>query len=97
MSLNIFDNCNESVNLVSLKNNPCQVRVFKCTFRASCCSARLSRAQVPTFTGSSVQDRKKKGGTTYKGVRAVQLELVVGDLITLTKTPNIILYNLLMS
>ena len=33
-----------------------------CTFRASCCSARLSRAPVLTFTGSSVQDRKKKGG-----------------------------------
>ena len=29
-----------------------------CTFRASCCSARLSWAQVPTFAGSFVQDRK---------------------------------------
>ena len=28
-----------------------------CTFRASCCSARLSRAQVPAFAGSSVRDR----------------------------------------
>ena len=28
-----------------------------CTFRASCCSARLSRAQVPAFAGSSVWDR----------------------------------------
>ena len=28
-----------------------------CTFRASCCSARLSRAQVPPFAGSSVRDR----------------------------------------
>ena len=27
-----------------------------CTFRASCCSARLSRAQVPTFAVSSVRD-----------------------------------------
>ena len=32
-----------------------------CTFRASCCSARLSRAQVPSFAGSSVRDRKKSG------------------------------------
>ena len=32
-----------------------------CTFRASCCSARLSQAQVPTFAGSSVWDRKKRG------------------------------------
>ena len=31
-----------------------------CTFRASCCSARLSRVQVPP--GSSVRDRGKKGG-----------------------------------
>ena len=38
-----------------------------CTFRASCCSARLSRAQVPTFAGSFVQDRKQKGGGS-KGV-----------------------------
>ena len=41
----------------------CQVRseCLTCTFRASCCSARLSRAQVPAFTGSSDRDRKKKG------------------------------------
>ena len=34
-----------------------------CTFRASCCSARLSRAQVPAFAGSYVRDRKKGGGS----------------------------------
>ena len=45
-----------------------------CTFRASCCCARLSRAQVPAFTGSSVRDRKKRG----EGVRAVLQESVVG-------------------
>ena len=28
-----------------------------CTFRASCCSARLSRAHVPVYTGSSVRYR----------------------------------------
>ena len=33
-----------------------------CRFRASYCSARLSRAQVPAFTGSSVRDRKKRKG-----------------------------------
>ena len=57
-----------------------------CTFRASCCSARLSRAQVPAFAGSSVRDRGKKGegirGTActggYKGVRAVRPESVAG-------------------
>ena len=32
-----------------------------CTFRASCCSARLSRAQVPAFANSSVRDRKNVG------------------------------------
>ena len=32
-----------------------------CKFIASCCSARLSRAQVPTFAGSSVRYRKIKG------------------------------------
>ena len=33
-----------------------------CTFRASCCSAHLVRAQVWAFADSSVWDRKKKGG-----------------------------------
>ena len=33
-----------------------------CTFRASCCSAHLSRAQVPAFASSSVRDREQKGG-----------------------------------
>ena len=50
-----------------------------CTFRTSCCNARLSRVQVPAFAGSSVRNRGKKarelGGTAYtggyKGVRAV--------------------------
>ena len=38
---------------------PGQVRseCLTCTFRASCCSARLSRAQVPAFAVSSVRDR----------------------------------------
>ena len=58
-----------------------------CRFRASCCSARLLRAQVPAFAGSSVRDRKKKrerlreGGACtggYKGVRAVRPESVAG-------------------
>ena len=57
---------------------------LKCTFRASCCSARLSRAQV--FVGSSVRDIKLKmervRGTActggYKGVRAVRPESVAG-------------------
>ena len=37
----------------------CQVRseCLTCTFRASYCSTRLSRAQVPAFAGSSVRDR----------------------------------------
>ena len=33
-----------------------------CTFRASWCSARLPRAQIPAFAGSSIRERKKKGG-----------------------------------
>ena len=56
-----------------------------CTFRASCCCARLSRAQVPV---SLFGTRKKKGGggssggTTctggYKGVQEVRPESVAG-------------------
>ena len=41
-----------------------------CTFRASCCSARLSRAQVPSFAGFFVRDRWKKGGVRGGGVTA---------------------------
>ena len=37
-----------------------------CTFRASCCSARLSRTQVSAFAGYSVRDRKK-GGMKERG------------------------------
>ena len=54
----------------------CQVRsgqvrseCLTCTFRASRCSARLSRAQVPAFAGSSVQDRKQKKGDGVRGDR----------------------------
>ena len=58
-----------------------------CTFRASYCSARLSRAQVPAFAVSSVRDRRKKGGREqggtactcgYNGLRAVRPESVAG-------------------
>ena len=62
-----------------------------CTFRASCCSARLSRAQVPiafAVAGSSVRDRGKKGGGgevrgtactgEYKRVQAVRPGSVAG-------------------
>ena len=40
---------------------------LKGTFRASCCSARLSRAQVPAFPVSSVRYRNNKGGGGIMG------------------------------
>ena len=66
-----------------------QVRseVLTSTFRTSCCSARLSRAQVPTHAGTSVQDRKRKGEgrggggpalSGYKIVQAVRSGSVAG-------------------
>ena len=42
-----------------------------CTFRASCCSARLSGAQEPAFASSSVWDREIKAGGS-KGVPPAQ-------------------------
>ena len=45
-----------------------------CTFRASCCSARLSRVQVPAFFCPG-QEKKGRG---RKGVRAVRPESVAG-------------------
>ena len=66
MSLCFTLNC--STGQVSSKN-------LTCTFRASCCSARLSRAQVSALVDSSVRDRKQKGEWTRGGggeVPAVQ-------------------------
>ena len=42
---------------------------LRCTFRASCCNTRLSRAQVLAITGFSVQDKKKR----REGVRGDHL------------------------
>ena len=61
--------------------------MFNVLIQNKCCSTRLSWAQVPVFTGSSVRERKKKGGgkkweTTctdgYKKVQAVRLWSVAG-------------------
>ena len=56
-----------------------------CTFRASCCSARLSRAQITVLlSGTGEQKGGGEGlrGTActggYKGVRAVRPESVAG-------------------
>ena len=48
---------------INLLKHAGQVRseCLTCTFRASWCSARLSREQVPAFAGSSVRDRGKGG------------------------------------
>ena len=55
--------------LLSGTGNSSQVRskCLTCTFRASCCSARLSREQVPTFTSSSVWDRILTSGQVRSG------------------------------
>ena len=60
------------------KSGQVRSECLMCTFRTSCCSVRLSRAQVPAFSGSSVRGRTKReegvrgiactGG--YKGVQA---------------------------
>ena len=42
-----------------------------CTFRVSCCSARLSGAQVPAFASSSVRDRKLSVGDGKTILRSV--------------------------
>ena len=56
-----------------------------CTYRARCCSARLSRAQVPAPLSGKGENRgggSKGGGACtggYKGVRAVRPESVAGE------------------
>ena len=39
-----------------------------CTFRASCCSARLSRTQILSFACSSVRDKTKSEALYYRAV-----------------------------
>ena len=54
-----------------------------CSFRASCCSARLLRVQEPAFAGSSVQDRKKRGREGKSLTRAVVCFLCISDIVFL--------------
>ena len=53
--------------LIEATSGQIRSECLTCTFRAGCCSARLSRAQVPAFAGSSVRNRKKGEGS--KGER----------------------------
>ena len=80
------DILNKKIYLVS---GQVRSECLTCTFRASCCSARLSRAQVLAFAGFVCpgQEIKKGGGGSkgvfdctggYKGVRAVRPESVAG-------------------
>ena len=51
-----------------LRSGQIRSECLMCTFRASCCSARLSWVQVSAFTGSSVQDNKNiRGGEGVRG------------------------------
>ena len=60
----------QSVRSGQVRSGQVRSECLTCTFRASCCSTRLSWAHVPAFTGSSVRDRKKKGGGSKgEGVR----------------------------
>ena len=58
--------------LLQVRSGQVRSECLPCTFRASCCSTHLPRAQVPAFAGSSVWDRGKKGGGS-KGGGAVLL------------------------
>ena len=49
-------------------SGPVRSECLTCTFIASCCNARLSRAQIQAFAGSSVRDRNQKG----QGLRGEQ-------------------------
>ena len=51
-----------SVKSGQVRSGQVRSECLTCAFKASCCSARLSRAQVPAFAASSVRDRKKRGG-----------------------------------
>ena len=44
--------------LYQVRSGQVRSECLTCTFTESCCSARLSRAQVRAFPGSSVRDRK---------------------------------------
>ena len=49
--------------MVSLRSGQVRSECLTCTFRASCCSARLSRAQVPdALSGTRVKKGRDKVG-----------------------------------
>ena len=59
ISLSIYRYVSLHQSLIICASPPLQVRseCLTCTFRTSCCSVHLSRAQVLAFAGSSVLDR----------------------------------------
>ena len=65
--------CNHMKKSGQVRSRQVRSECLTCTIRVSCCSARLSRAQVPAFAGSSVRDWKRGGGGGGEGVRADRL------------------------
>ena len=49
-------------DIQTVRSRQVRSECLTCTYRASCCSAHLSWAQVLDFAGSSIWDRTKKGG-----------------------------------
>ena len=62
------------VNIQSVRSE-----CFTCTFRASCCSARLSRPQIPVFAGSSVRVQESTSSPTGIGIRLYGVRHMVKD------------------
>ena len=56
---------------VRLRSGQVSSEWLTCTFRASCCSARLTRAQVPAFAGSFVRAGEKRGEGSKGGPPAL--------------------------
>ena len=59
---------NDTINTGQLRSE-----CLTCTFRTSCCSARMSRVQVATFAGSSVRNRKVINTSLLMVILALQI------------------------
>ena len=55
---------------IQVRSGQVRSECFMCTFRASCCSARLSRAQAPAFAGFLCPGQEK-----WKQVRSGQVRV----------------------
>ena len=75
---NMFFSTLSATTTNQVRSGQVRSECLTCTFRASCCSAGLSRAQVPAFACSSARDRNYHQ-STWRVIEWFQRELTSVD------------------